>query len=173
MNKNNQIEIKDDYAILKIHSETHGDFDILIDIDDVEEVSKHIWFINKFRGCGGYYKHYVINNKHTLIHRLIMKPEKGLVVDHINGDGLDNRKENMRICTRAENRHNSGKYINNKSGHKGVFLYKYTKVPKWVAHIEVDKKRTHLGYFDDYEEACRARDEAELEYYGEYAKLED
>lgn len=102
------------------------------------------------------------------MHRLIMYAPKGMQVDHINGNTLDNRKENLRICTNAENQHNSNKPKNNLSGFKGVTWHKNIKI--WTASICKDYKKIHLGIFKTKTQAARAYDQAALKYFGEFAK---
>jgi hypothetical protein len=92
---------------------------------------------------------YVGANKCSMLsmHRVVVNAPKGTVVDHINGDSLDNRKENLRICTNAENVRNSPKHSNNTSGYKGVIWAK--REQKWCAQIIVDGKLINLGYYSD------------------------
>lgn len=93
-----------------------------------------------------------------------------MVIDHINGDTLDNRRSNLRECTNTENCRNRADNYNNKSGYKGVFWYTHCKTPKWVANITVDRKKIHLGYFENIEDAIEARRKAEEKYFGEYIR---
>lgn len=87
-------------------------------------------------------------------------------IDHQNRNGLDNRKENLRPCNDSTNKMNSKVYSTNKSGHKGVFWS--NKHSKWVAFIMVNWKHKTLGYFKDFDDAVRCREEAEYKYFGEY-----
>lgn len=92
------------------------------------------------------------------------------VTDHVNGDGLDNRRSNLRDATTAENGRNRRRQSNNASGFKGVFWNKADR--KWRASIGVtDGKRQHLGCFSTPEAAAQAYDEAAREMYGEYASV--
>lgn len=88
--------------------------------------------------------------KHVYLHRLIMSAGKGQYVDHKNGDTLDNRKENLRICTNQQNCFNQKIRKNNKTGVKGVRLVK----GKYIAQININKKSTYLGQFDSIDEAA-------------------
>ena len=112
---------------------------------------------------------YVVTNyqkeKIISMHRFIMNPMEDMVVDHINGDKLDNRLENLRICKHRENDWNKGIISTNTSGVTGVVL---TPWNTWCARIEVNKKRIYLGTFKTFEEAVQARKEAEIKYFGEY-----
>jgi len=91
-----------------------------------------------------------------------------VTVDHKNGNGLDNRKFNLRICTRSQNQQNKKKPISNTSGFKGVAWSKAAN--KWCAYIAVNKERIHLGLFVDPKEAARAYDTAARKFFGEFAR---
>ena len=87
------------------------------------------------------------------LHKAIMPAPEGYDIDHINRDKLDNRKVNLRICSRSENLHNQGLRRNNKSGHKGVYFRKDNK--KWVAQIGINGKNKNLGSYLTFNEAVR------------------
>lgn len=107
------------------------------------------------------------------LHRFIMNAPDGMEVDHINGNGLDNRRENLRICTRSENAKNIRKHKGvHSSIYKGVRWYSITK--RWHAQISdvtKDGKRTvkSIGYFDDETEAAKAYDIWAHRLHGEFA----
>jgi hypothetical protein len=88
-------------------------------------------------------------------------------VDHINGDGLDNRRVNLRPASTAQNARNRGRQANNTSGFKGVYI----RGSRWRAMIQVDGRLIHLGSHSDPESAARAYDSAASQHFGEFAHL--
>ena len=121
----------------------------------------------------GYASSTVSRQGSKLMHRLILSRKlgrpmvKGEFVDHINRNKLDNRRQNLRLATPAQNRYNVGIQKNNKSGFKGVT---WTKAGKcFEAKISIKDIRQHIGYFNTAEEAAHAYDRAALYYYGEFA----
>lgn len=143
----------------------------LVDVEDYDYLCQFKWHKHKPRNIYYAARNTRKNGKKalSLMHREILKTPKGFHTDHINGDGLDNRRNNLRICTGAQNLMNRGKTKANKSGFKGVCWNKANK--KWHAQIEVDGKNKHLGFFDVKEQAALAYNEAALKYYDEFAKL--
>ena len=105
------------------------------------------------------------------MHRFIMnlKPGDKQQIDHKNRNGLDNRKENLRLTTDSLNNMNKGIQKNNTSGYRGVSLHK--KYKKWRSTIQINKRVIHIGYFCNIEEAVLAYNKKALELYGEYAYL--
>lgn len=104
------------------------------------------------------------------LHREIMNEPKGLLVDHKNGDGLDNRRANLRTATKFDSVHNRRKRkTKTSSRYTGVNIDKETG--RWVARIRNRGKRTWLGSFKDEAAAARAYDEAAKKYHGEFARL--
>lgn len=154
---------------LDISTKKHPNTYTLIDADMYEELSKYKWFKNK-----GYCKRSTTKNYKTVhftMHRVIMQAKKGEYVDHINGDRLDNRRSNLRICSNQENLCNKPKQLNNTSGYKGVTWRKIAK--KWLAQIQVNNKTIHLGYYETKEEAALAYNIAAKKYHGEFACQND
>ncbi len=90
-------------------------------------------------------------------------------VDHINGDGLDNRRANLRPATHAQNMANRRLNANNKSGFKGVYWNKGSR--KWHAQIACDGRKHHLGFYTSVIEAAHAYDDAATRLFGEYARI--
>lgn len=97
------------------------------------------------------------------LHRLIMNCPEGMVVDHVNHDTFDNRKQNLRVCTQSQNMKNLQMYSSNTSGHRGVNFHKLTQ--KWQASIQANMKQIHLGLHEKIEDAISARLEAEAKYW--------
>lgn len=156
----NKIVLKDNYAELIIYN--NKSFEVaraLIDSSDVELVSKHKWSFSN-----GYVIS-KIDGKFTSIHRLIMEEElKGknkMDIDHKNGIRIDNRRSNLRICTRSQNNQN-------RKGALGICFNKNNK--KWVSYVRVNYELKYLGYYEDRNDALSARRAGELLYFGEFAK---
>ncbi|MGD0551230.1 MAG: HNH endonuclease signature motif containing protein [Sedimentisphaerales bacterium] len=103
------------------------------------------------------------------LHREIMDAPKGLVVDHKNGDSLDNRRANLRLATYSQNHQNVPKRKNTSSRFIGVSFNK--RGEKWSASIGYEGKVIWLGYFDNEIDAAHAYDAAARKYYGEFARL--
>ena len=104
----------------------------------------------------------------VLLHRFLMDTPEGMETDHISGDSLDNRRQNLRNATRLQNGRNLRKRKSNTSGVKGV--YWNLKLQKWVSRISVSRKTIHLGVFTDLTEAGLAYDRAAVEHFGEFAR---
>jgi hypothetical protein len=113
--------------------------------------------------------------KHEMIamHRLILGVTNKFKVDHVDRDGLNNTRENLRYCTHADNDHNMGvKRKNNTTGYKGISFYpEGIKDKPFTAHIGFHGKLHHIGYFETDIEAAKAYDEKAKELFGEFACL--
>jgi hypothetical protein len=104
------------------------------------------------------------------LHRLLLNAPPELQVDHINGDGLDNRRSNLRLATGSQNQGNSRKRRDGvTSQYRGVSWNK--RAGKWQALLRREGKLQYLGYFSDEEAAARAYDAAALEQWGSFARL--
>lgn len=99
--------------------------------------------------------------------RILMHCPKGKTVDHINGNQLDNRKSNLRICSMHQNDYNKKLYKSNKSGYKGVYATK----KGWKAIIVHNRKPIKIGVYETKENAALAYNEYALEHFGEFARL--
>lgn len=145
----------------------------IVDDEDYEELSKYKWAV-----CYGRHTNYAtrsknVNNESNRMHRIITNCQDGFCVDHINHNGLDNRKENLRICTYSQNSMNTHKTKENKYGYKGVCFIggKENRTKPYAAQLRYGKKRYYLGQFTTPEEAARAYDQKAKELFGEYACL--
>ena len=107
------------------------------------------------------------------MHQEILKVPKGMVVDHINNDGMDNRSANLRAATKAQNSRNRKKFLKSdgskQSKYKGVSWHK--KTHKWEASITFERKSIYLGIFKNEIDAAKAYDEAAKKYHGQFACL--
>lgn len=118
---------------------------------------------------------YVIRNinkgqvGNTKMHRLIMRVPDGQGIDHINGNKLDNRKENLRVCTQSQNSANKTKQSNNTSGYKGVYWENWTN--KWRAKIMFEGKNYPIGRFRTIREAVIAYNNMAIKIHKEFAKI--
>lgn len=163
---------QDEYVILRIHSDTHGTFDIFIDEEDLEKCKTKKWYINRFNKKMRRKYFYVVDTDGLLLHRLIMNvTDRKQVIDHIDGNMLDNRKKNLQICSTQENAQKQKFRLTNTSGHTGVYWYPYRNLNKWMAKIVVDYKCINLGYYDDIEDAIKARKSAEIKYFGDFQPI--
>ena len=184
---------------LVIESKKNGTFVVLYDEEDEELIKAHTWNVQvKSNGKAyvattlpadpdsddWYYgirtekgregKPYRRRKNHAkMLHALIMNTPKGMFTDHINGDPLDNRRSNLRICTVSENNRNAPNHRDGTSGYKGVCYIKDcpSRIKRWRAVVNYNKKAFYLGIFATAEEAARAYDAKALELHGEYAYL--
>ena len=141
----------------------HGLF-ATVDAADYEELSKYKWHANR-RGRK-IYAICVQKGVVTSMHRMIMRARKGYVVDHIDGNGLNNRRCNLRVCTRRQNVANMGP-----RGGASEFVGVFRQKKKWGAQIVCRGKKYTLGSYDDEVEAAKARDRKAYELHGEFAYL--
>ena len=152
----------------------------LVDDEDFEELSKHKWYANKISNIFYAMRNSKKNDKCgrgkiILMHREIINTPQDKFTDHINGSGLDNRKNNLRICTNQQNIFNSKIRKNNKCGYKGVRYKKndnktIRKKP-YESCIQTEGRLKFLGYYKTKEEAARVYNQAALKYHGEFARL--
>lgn len=140
----------------------------LVDDEDYPEVSKHAWWLSrKGPKMNRFYVQSKIDGHIVSLHRFVTHAPSGIGIDHRDGNGLDCRKENLRLATVTQNLRNKKRYDNNLSGYKGVMFAKWMN--QWRARIRVNGVLKHLGYFDNPILAARAYDSAAREFFGEFA----
>lgn len=141
---------------------------VRLDLEDWWKIRDYKWHLNK--GSSKKYRStdYVrgkINGKRVYLHRFIMDvSNKNIEIDHMNGDGLDCRKENLRVATHGQNQGNKGPNKNNKLGVRGVIFTDN----RYVAKICINGKTNTLGYFKTVQEAKNCYDKAAKIYFGEF-----
>jgi hypothetical protein len=151
---------------------TQGKYAV-VDPEDFERLNKHKWHADRHNNT--FYAIRCVSSRKNRIrirmHREILRPPDHLIVDHINHNGLDNRKANIRPATRSQN--NFNRLIIKRKGasskYKGV-AWKKSK-EKWRAQIHVNGQCKFIGYFEDEKQAAKAYDEAAKKYHGEFVSL--
>ena len=145
----------------------------ILDLQDYFRLRGFKWFLSGNKTNLYASRTYKIGHKKVTIksmHRDITNVPKDLVVDHINGNGLDNRRENLRLATHAQNMYNRPK-IKSKTSSPFIGVYFDNRIPKWTAKIRFQGKRIYLGSFKSEIDAAKAYDAAALKYHGQFAKL--
>jgi hypothetical protein len=147
----------------------------IVDAGDFDWLSQWNWWADKNPKTGKFYalRADQINNRAPKVrmHRLILGCNDSEEGDHRNCDGLDNRRDNLRKCTRRENTRNRKLPATSTTGYKGVFFHRECKTKPWQARIFASPKKFHLGMFYTREEAARAYDAKAKELFGEFAHL--
>jgi hypothetical protein len=150
---------------------TQGKF-AMVDEKDYAQLCEYKWYATNQRDHFYAARNKIKNGRRTYMtmHRQIMKCPMDMVIDHINHNGLDNRRDNLRMVTSQQNSWNVRKHRGNfSSQYKGVSFDNKRK--KWVSAIFYNGKRISIGQFDDEEAAARAYDEKASEMFGEFACL--
>lgn len=140
----------------------------VVDADDFEQFGGVTWTALRTKNKGTYVRRKSGKHGESLaLHRLILGCKNGDVVDHIDGNPLNNRRSNLRIVTPAQNAINKKMSVRNTSGFRGVSRNKYGR---WVAQINIGGKRKGLGYFDSPELAHASYERAAAEQYGDFRR---
>ncbi len=158
--KYNEYDINDECVKVYLNEDKSNSF--ICDNSDWELLKQYKWCFNDR------YVSTIINKKRILIHRLIMQPLENQEVDHIDNNPLNNKKNNLRICSSSENNMNRKKPKNNTSGHKGVYFDK--KAQKWRVYIQINKRTKYIGSYEDIETAIKYREKYEKEIYKEFRR---
>lgn len=141
--------------------------EVIIDQEDSFLAFDHNWRVRKHRNTE--YAFFWEGKRRIYMHRVIMAPNPGEFVDHINGNGLDNRRENLRICTVQQNLFNMRAEKDTVSGIKGVCWDKQKSL--WMAKIMLDGKTINLGRFKNKEHAAEAYNRAAKDLFGVFSRL--
>jgi HNH endonuclease len=142
----------------------------------IVDAADYEW-LNQWKWCAArtgnlWYAYRKQHGKTVRMHQLIMNPPKGKVVDHINGNGLDDRRDNLRICTRRENAWNHGRRKQENASSQFIGVHRRKEHPdKCYVRVTRDGEATNLGPFDNEIQAAQARDQKARELHGEFAYL--
>lgn len=143
---------------------------LLVDDEDYERVSQRHWCAHE-RADGHVYvtgaQYENGKQKHFYLHRFLLDAQPGQRIDHINHNGLDNRRQNLRFCTPSQNSANSVKSKRGSNRFKGASK----RHKRWIASIGENGRTIHLGCFSTAEEAAHAYNEAAKQRHGEFAYL--
>lgn len=134
----------------------------IFDLEDYDAINQYTWYEKICEDIS-----YAVSSSYKIgrMHRLILKTTDSEVVDHMDGNGLNNRKENLRICKQSENSRNCKTGKNNTTGHKGIT----NRGCSWYASITYNYKQIGLGHYKNIEDAIAARKDAEIKYFGSFA----
>lgn len=147
-----------------------------VDDTDFDYINKFKW--HAIKACNNFYAGSCVGGKrgNVRMHRLILNQyDPTIHIDHKDGNGLNNQRDNIRICTHAQNQHNRGANRNSRSKYVGVAFSTRRGEKRWLASIKIDNKQKSLGIFPYTAEgeilAAKARDKAAIGLYGEFARL--
>jgi len=134
----------------------------VVSLEDILSVLTVNWWITEYGYVRG-----KVGGRYVFLHRFLLNPKRNEFVDHKNRNKLDCRRENLRICTKAQNSMNRDTPKNNRAGYTGVSFE--VRRGKYRAYIKIDGKQKWIGYFNDFESAKAARMSVEQELFGEFA----
>lgn len=140
----------------------------LVDDEDYEFLIRWPW---RYQSKGYAVGSMGVASAAFLMHRVILKAQKGQQIDHINHDKLDNRKQNLRFCNNGQNHMNIKKYANKTSKYKGVWWNR--ERGKWQTDIKLNKKKRYVGRFESEERAAQAYNVAAMKLFGDFALLNE
>lgn len=169
----NEVIFNEDICLIVLNS-VNGIQHAIIDSEDYDKIKDYHWSVTYHRTISVLgYEQGNANKLRKYLHNVIMSPPVDMIVDHINHDNFDNRKQNLRICTVQQNNWNrKGKSKRNKTSiYKGVAYDKSHR--NWSSRICCNYKRIHLGSFPTEEAAALAYNEAAIKYFGEFACLNE
>lgn len=155
--------------------ENNKNLNVLVDDEDYQLFSKFKWTIIYKREIPyvirGQWISETKSTKIIYLHRLLVNAKNNDIVDHINGNTLDNTRANLRICSSVDNSRNQKLNKKNKTGYKGVFYNKRLKSKPYSVHIGFNNKTIFCGYYSTKEEAASAYNDVAIKFFGEFARL--
>lgn len=156
----NQYTVIDDVVFMTLKRNDGTVMQTCFDAEDLNRIVSlgYTWGTWKGKNANSYYVRTEVKSKTIWLHRFIMNAPKGMVVDHINHDALDNRKKNLRILKQSQNMQNQTVRKDNKTGIRGVTWDK--KMGAWRVRVGVNWERRHVGFFNDLNEAIEAAENA-------------
>lgn len=167
----NKIIMNNDTLLIVLKSKKYGDKECVIDIEDYNKIKIYRWGVYKNKKRSNFYCIARDKDKKRTtikIHRLLLSVKKGKEVDHINRNGLDNRKCNLRICNTSENCCNREYSRKSNCNFKGVYYNK--RFDRYIANIKKEQRQIYLGCFKTPEEAHQAYCAASKKYHGKFGR---
>jgi hypothetical protein len=157
----NQYEVRGDTTAIYCES-PEGLVEVYIDTEDLPLLLEKNWTWRCYYKTSNHM--YCYGAQNTALHRFLMKPPKGAIVDHEDRNPLNNRRNKLSVVSSSESNRNRSVFKNNTSGYPGVTLNR--KSGKWKSVLRINGKEMFLGYFEDVNDAIAIRKEAEAEYWG-------